>query len=194
MIHLLSYKLIQHAIQNEYIKHEQADEYVYALNILLNILITDITMLAIGYFMNMLWECILFWLVYKVLRKYCGGFHFGTSLKCYLSSCFMCPAVLVIVQYAPYSQLIWGAITSITAIILFILSPVAAENKPLDEKEKKIFSRVAKILIIISMICWTASAIVLHNNTVSEIISLSTVSVTLFVIVGKIHLIVLNRA
>ena len=75
MIHKISEKAIMYAILNNYIKQEQYDEYVYALEIILNILITDITMIIIGLAMGMIWECILFWLVYKILRKYCGGYH-----------------------------------------------------------------------------------------------------------------------
>ena len=75
-----------YAILNNYIKQEQYDEYVYALEIILNILITDITMIIIGLAMGMIWECILFWLVYKILRKYCGGDHFSIILH-YVSGC-----------------------------------------------------------------------------------------------------------
>ena len=45
MIHKISEKAIMYAILNNYIKQEQYDEYVYALEIILNILITDITMI-----------------------------------------------------------------------------------------------------------------------------------------------------
>ena len=48
MIHKISEKAIMYAILNNYIKQEQYDEYVYALEIILNILITDITMIIIG--------------------------------------------------------------------------------------------------------------------------------------------------
>ena len=112
MIHKISEKAIMYAILNNYIKQEQYDEYVYALEIILNILITDITMIIIGLAMGMIWECILFWLVYKILRKYCGGYHFSTSLKCYLSSCIMCPVVLAVVRYVPYSMTVWGLLNS----------------------------------------------------------------------------------
>ena len=155
MIHKISEKAIMYAILNTYIKQEQYDEYVYALEIILNILITDITMIIIGLAMGMIWECILFWLVYKILRKYCGGYHFSTSLKCYLSSCIMCPVVLAVVRYVPYSMTVWGLLTLTALIILSILSPVEAANKPLDEKEQRIFGITARILIIISAVCWS---------------------------------------
>lgn len=177
-----------YAIRNKYIKQEQYDEYVYALEIILNILITDITMIIIGLAMGMIWECILFWLVYKILRKYCGGYHFSTSLKCYLSSCIMCPAVLVAVRYIPYNITVW-CVTTLTALItLSILSPVEAANKPLDEKEKKVFGIVSRILIIISALCWSITTVIFHQFILSKIISLSIISVAIFVIAGKIHL------
>ena len=56
MIHKISEKAIMYAILNNYIKQEQYDEYVYALEIILNILITDITMIIIGLAMGMIWE------------------------------------------------------------------------------------------------------------------------------------------
>ena len=188
MIHTISEQTIMYAIRNKYIEQEQYEEYLYALEIILNILIADITMIMIGLAMSMIWECIVFWLSYKILRKYCGGYHFSTSLKCYLSSCIMCPAVLVAVKSFPYNITVWGIITLTALIILFILSPVEASNKPLDEKEKQVFGIVARSLIIISVICWSITTIVFHQFTLSKIISLSIVSVALFVIAGKIHL------
>ena len=181
-----------YAILNNYIKQEQYDEYVYALEIILNILITDITMIIIGLAMGMIWECILFWLVYKILRKYCGGYHFSTSLKCYLSSCIMCPVVLAVVRYVPYSMTVWGLLTLTALIILSILSPVEAANKPLDEKEQRIFGITARILIIISAVCWSVTAIVFRQLILSKIISLSIISVAVFVIAGKMYLTVRN--
>ena len=46
----------------------------------------------------------------------------------------MCPVVLAVVRYVPYSMTVWGLLTLTALIILSILSPVEAANKPLDEK------------------------------------------------------------
>lgn len=188
MIHKISEKTIMYAIRNNYIKQEQFEEYLYALEIILNILATDVTMIIIGLAMNMIWECILFWFVYKILRKYCGGYHFSTSLKCYLSSCIMCPIVLAIVKYITYSITVWGIITLTALIILFLLSPVEAANKPLDEKETQVFGTVSKILIIIFAVCWSITTIIFHQFILSKIISLGIISVATFVMTGKIYL------
>ncbi|MCI5892468.1 MAG: accessory gene regulator B family protein [Clostridiales bacterium] len=188
MVHKISEKTIMYAIRNKYIEQEQYEEYLYALEIILNILITDITMIIIGFAMGMIWECIIFWLSYKILRKYCGGYHFGTSLKCYLSSCIMCPVILTVIKYVPYSILVYGIITLTASAILFVLSPVEAANKPLDEKEKRVFGKVARILVFISVVCWSITAIIFNQYILSKVISLSIISVAIFVVAGKIYL------
>lgn len=187
MVQALSESIVTYAIRNDYIKQEQYDEYSYALNMVLNILFTDITMLIIGCLMHMVGECIVFWLAYKILRKYCGGFHFNTSLRCYLSSCVMCPVILWMIRYIPYDILIWSMITAVALTVLFIFSPVEAVNKPLDEKETLVFGKIARLLILLMAIVYTAMT-VFHLYIASKVISLSIICVMLFVIAGKIHL------
>ena len=95
-----------------------------------------------------------------------------------IGSCKVCS-----VQYD-----VWGLLTLTALIILSILSPVEAANKPLDEKEQRIFGITARILIIISAVCWSVTAIVFRQLILSKIISLSIISVAVFVIAGKMYL------
>ena len=76
MFHGFSEKVISFAAKNKYISQEEFEEYTYGFELILSILLTDITVLLIGLLMNMLVESIVFWVVYKILRKYTGGFHF----------------------------------------------------------------------------------------------------------------------
>ena len=56
MIHKISEKAIMYAILNNYIKQEQYDEYLYSIEIILHIVITDITMIIIGLYMGLICE------------------------------------------------------------------------------------------------------------------------------------------
>lgn len=165
---------------------------MYALNIIFNIIITDFTLIFIGVLMGMLWECVGFWLVYKILRKYCGGYHFSTSLKCYFSSCVICYAVLLAIQYIPYSAGVWSIASAAAATLLLILTPVEAVNKPLDEKECLVFGKIANVLIC-AMAAIYVGAVVLSLFTAAKIISLGMIFVALFVIAGKLNLAYLKR-
>lgn len=187
MLSSLTEILVNQAICDDYIEEEQHDEYAYALNLLFNVLIADISTVIIGVSMHMVWECVLYWIIYKTMRKYCGGFHFSTSLKCYLSSCIMCPIVLLTIQCAPYNVLAWSSIAVLATLALFIFSPVAAMNKPLDEQETVMFGRIARIIISVIISAYII-AVISDCYIIAKIISLAIVSVAVFAVIGKIQL------
>lgn len=186
MIQVLSDKIISSAVYRGYINHGQYEEYAYAMNLFLNALITDITIIAFGIGMHMVKECIIFWLIYMILRKYCGGYHFSTSIKCYLSSCVMCPVVLTLIRFVPYHLLYWSLTVAVSSIILLVLSPVAATNKPLDKKEVEVFGKIARTLIIFVLIMYIITAS-LGLKMISKTISLALFSAMIFVVAGKVH-------
>lgn len=187
MIGSLTEIMVKQAICNDYIKEEQHDEYAYALNLLFNVLITDVSTVIIGLAMHMIWECVIFWIIYKIMRKYCGGFHFSTSFKCYLSSCVMCPIVLLTVKYVPFEVVTWSSIVLLAISLLFILSPVAAKNKPLDEKEIVLFSKVARISILVIMSAYII-AVIADCNIMAKVISLAIIFVAFFAVLGEMQL------
>ena len=187
MVQALSERIVTYAVRNNFLKSDQYEEYSYALNLVLNIFFTDITLILIGIIMSMIWECVVFWLLYKVLRKYCGGYHFSTSLRCYLSSCVMCPIVLLVIRYVPYNIWLWSIAMTAAAVTLLVLSPVPALNKPLDEKETELFGRVAKILTLAVTLFYIVM-VIFNFYGMAKIISLSVVCVMIFVVVGKLAL------
>lgn len=192
MVQAVSEKIIAYAVSSGYVRQEQREEYIYGLVLIINIFITDISMLLIGLAMNMVLECIGFWFFYKLLRKFCGGYHFSTSLRCYLSSVFMCPVVLLCIRYQPYTLLLQHIAVFVSYLILLILSPVPALNKPLDDKEVIIFGRAARIIVSAVSVIYAVCA-VFEMRILSGIIMISMISVTIFVIAGKIHFLILKK-
>lgn len=186
MFHGFSEKVISFAAKNKYISQEEFEEYTYGFELILSILLTDITVLLIGLLMNMLVESIVFWVVYKILRKYTGGFHFDSGVICYLSSCIMGPIVLLIIRYCPYDAVTYSICTAASLMILFLLSPIEAIQKPLDDTEKKVFGKWARILISIAAVVF-ALCVWRHAYT-AKILAVSIMAVTLFAIMGKIKL------
>ena len=183
----ISKKILDYAKLNGCIRDDCYDEYLYMLTMILNILITDVPMLAIGIVMKMVWECIMFWIIYKILRKYCGGFHFSTSLRCYLSSCVMCPAVLCSIRFIPYNMIFFSVLAAASAVILLILSPIAALTKPLDPAEISVFGKIARIITIIALLLYIAF-VFLQLYTAAKIIVLDLMCVAVFAVWGKLQL------
>lgn len=86
--------------------------------------------------MGMLWQSVLFLFLFVSVRRFAGGFHFSSQIMCYLSMCIMCSLVLLIIKYSENNVMLYSIIMTISIIILLMLSPVPAIEKPLDAKKK----------------------------------------------------------
>lgn len=192
MIASLAEKITSKLVEYGSVEKDEYEEYVYAVTMIMTIIVTDVTTMAIGLLMGMFWECVGFCFIYKFLRKYCGGFHFSTSLRCYLSTCVMCPVALLMIKYCSDNLWLLSSILLLSAIVLLILSPVEAVNKPLDEKEQKVFGIVARILVLLSAVCYTIFAILRFFNAV-KVMAISIAFVALFAIIGNVHLKTLTK-
>lgn len=170
-----------------YISSEDFEEYTYGLDLILSVIVSDIAMLAIGIIFQMVWEVIVFTFIYKCIRRYTGGFHCETALLCIISSCIMCVCVLLAIKYFPFNFIIYTAATIFLLAILFVLSPIEAINKPLDDMELKIFGRRARIVICTVLVVFSAVCI-LGWSSIAKVMSISIADVTLFAILGKVKL------
>ena len=77
-----------------------------------------------------------------------------------------------------------------SAIILFILAPVEAKNKPLDNIEKRVFRFRSRISIIVILCVFMILHYLPNEYTYycSTIISVSVIAVTVFAVEGKLKL------
>lgn len=186
MFHGISAKIVAYAVNNGYTDSSRTEIYIYGLELLLTVLFTDITVLAIGISMRMTLEAIIFWYLYKLLKKYVGGYHFNSQALCYLSTCIMTFVGLLAIRYCPYSTNSGAGITAFLLLTLFLLSPVPAENKPLDDKETKVFGRIAKVMVFAVTIIYSLTITAL-SVYISKVISVSLFFVFVYAVVGKIN-------
>lgn len=186
-----SKKIVYSAVRKDIVKNEEVDEIIFGLNSFFTVVLNIITALIIGLVLHMVFEIVLFIFIYMMLRKYVGGSHSKTSLRCYLSSCVMYIAVPLIIKYYPFSSLFTVCITVISAIIMFILAPVEAVNKPLDDIERKVFKLRARRNICICLAVFLA----LHYTNFfsvtyywSIVFTVSMAVVALFAVTGRLKL------
>ena len=123
--------------------------YEYAYGVLLGrvaiYLITVILGIATGNWLEML----VFLLPFTVLRQYAGGIHLEKAGSCMVVSSIL---VLLCGQYlASGSAVMWQIrIIWLAAVgVIFVMAPVDASSKKLDEKEKKVYGMRARAILII---------------------------------------------
>lgn len=188
MFKATSSKLSIKAMNNGVITSQEIDETTYALNNFFTLLCNIITALVIGVIFNMVLEMVLFILSYKSLRKYCGGGHAKTAITCYISSCITYGVVLVTIKFYPLTNYQTIILVICACIILFILSPVEAIKKPLDDIEKKVFRFRSRISIVVYMCIFLILHHVSNTYYYSLVLAVNIVTVTVFAIEGKIQL------
>lgn len=187
----ISARLVNDAVRRNIVKPEDVEECVFSLMSFFTIALNIISALIIGLILNMVIEVMLFIVIFKTLRMYVGGSHSKTPIRCYVSSCIMYAAVPLAVRYYPFSSLITVCITVISAVIMFVLSPVDALNKPLDEIERKVFRRRARVMICISLIIF----LILHYTNIfpssyyySIVFTVTMTVIAYYAITGKVAL------
>lgn len=137
-------------IQEKYI-----ELYAKAMEVVLAIGINLVSALLIGYFCGMWWHCILLLLAFIPLRSYAGGYHARGYVSCYFESCGLLAAVLLAIKYVALDgnrmASVWQLFFA-SVIVVFSLAPLADENKPISEKEAKVFKRRTRIVLIVEVL------------------------------------------
>lgn len=120
--------------------------------------------LILSVFLNMVIEGILLIIPFILIRKFCGGFHFQSSVLCGIVSTTVLTAFLLgvrlVVSTSSYGW--WALLLFLAAIQISIFSPIDSEGRRLTQNEKRVFKRIAIALSIITLIVCAVLA-VLHQ-------------------------------
>lgn len=180
----VSEKIVLSGIRDKYIEDGKKDEIIYGLNMFFNLSINIITMVAIGIISDRLWECVLFCWIYKFMRKYSGGFHFESAWICYISSCIMYLCVIGLVSVFPFNTYATSIIVTISSVIIWGSSPVESINKPLEQCEKTVYGKKAKIRTVLVLLSYFAMLFL--NPGGANVIAIGIVFVMIFMVAGEI--------
>lgn len=120
--------------------------------------------LIISIFLNMIVEGILLIIPFILIRKFCGGFHFQSSILCGIVSTAVLTAFLMGVRLVVSAGSFgwWALLLFYAAIQIAIFSPIDSEGRRLTQNEKKVFKKIAIALSFITLIVCAGLA-VLHQ-------------------------------
>lgn len=143
-------KLIYFMETNGAISEEDRDVYEYALKSAWILGINIITSLIIGLVLRAPWYCILLLLAVIPLRSDAGGYHAPNAWRCYLLSCAGLIAILLWVKAEiPFQGLLTACMAILSFLLIFRYAPLEADNKPLDEVEKRVIGKRARKIVTV---------------------------------------------
>lgn len=150
MYRKLSCKITEWFVDKKIISSDEREIYQYSVEVLLSDAIYLFVAFLTALLTNSLLASIAFLLGFLLLRKFSGGYHASTYLRCHFL--FWVNQILMIAVYyllpGEYSRIASLIFISISIVCVFVLAPVENENKPLSDKEKRKYGFLSKMVII----------------------------------------------
>ena len=118
--------------------------------------------LIISVLLHMVVEGILLIIPFILIRKFCGGFHFQSSVLCGIVSTLVLTAFLLgirlVLDTEGYGWWCVALLLSMAQVNIF--SPIDSEGRRLTQNEKKVFKKITTALSIITIaICAVLTAL-----------------------------------
>lgn len=167
------------------IKADDYDIYQFGIENTILKIVHMASYLILGLLFGRLPELIVFLIAFIPLREYAGGFHAKTPLRCYIISCSTVFTVLLLIRLASPVLMEYSIpIALIGSFLLFLVIPVEAQDKPLDESEKIYYKSKGGFLILLTLIL-TLLFKILQMDEIGFILSLALFYEMVIAIAGK---------
>ena len=132
------------------------------------------------------WACIPFLLGFAPIRKYAGGYHATTHFRCHIISAVifsMCLFASSCLDVRCEGLLIIGIINW---IVILILAPISARNKPLSNQRMSKNRTMSIIIASIETVLAFGFFVLKASNGVAEIFYLGALSAAVSLVIAKI--------
>lgn len=157
-------KMITHKLkENNIITSEQYEICQFGVQQGLTIILNIITTIIIGIVLGMLWQAVVFMVLYIPLRSNAGGYHARNAVLCYVYSVLLMITVLLAIKHLLIPRFICIIAFLISCMIILFLAPVEDYNKPLDSIEQKVYKKRTMIIIAIESLLFLIG--ILFNRT-----------------------------
>lgn len=124
--------------------------FSYAVYSLLFGLLPILLAFVLGILFRMPQESLIMILPFMLIRKFSGGYHLNDPKKCVIFSSLLLALALwgVRMFLATQSTALLSSLVSLSALSLWILSPIENDARNLSESEMKHFRKIARILSV----------------------------------------------
>ena len=194
MIGNLSSKIVEKLIGLSIISDTEQELYVYGFFVLLShILFLAITVIF-GILLDIVLASVIFYIAFQFIRRYAGGIHASSELKCELATtlsiflCLLC--IKVCMQYNAELLILFPTLAA--SFLVFFLCPLDTPEKPLTQKEKSHFRKVSRIVLFLILLV-IAVSFCLKFKILMYPCSLSLILESILLVFGKIKGVLIKK-
>lgn len=187
MISSLSSLITEALYKSQVIAEEDKELYVYGFFVLLSKGLFFLVSAFFGWTLGVLWESIVFYIMFSTLRSYAGGFHASkesictccTTVSLFLSSLSICYMEKIGNMAIPFCVL------AVCGAVVYLLAPLDSEDKPLTPAELALYRQKAKEIVVAIWII-SIGSVCLHLPAVLYTASASMVLESCLLGLGRI--------
>lgn len=160
---------------------ERAEVINYGIQLIVGEIPKILLLFVVAFILQIGWLTIFAFFAILPYKKYSGGFHLKTHLGCIIGTCLFYFLTVYISKYIVFEQvyikyIIMLAEWVFSMLMVKLYAPADTENLPiLSEKERKHKKIMSYVTLTITLIV----AIVIPNNTISNILIIGTFLQTL---------------
>ncbi len=154
MIGDFSTKIVKKLVDTSIIHDAEQELYVYGFFILLSQILYFILTTILGIVFDIVLESVIFYVAFQFIRRYAGGIHASSELKCEIvttTSIFLCLLCIKLCEINNVQILIW-IVTIIATVFIFVFCPLDTPEKPLTKEEYKYFRKISWVILLLIML------------------------------------------
>ena len=166
MYQKIAKEITNYFINKGIIKNCEKEMYEYSYEIMISQFFYIIIMLLISLIFGAILESLAFFVGFYICRKYSGGYHASTYMKCHILFSLNHILFLIILKTikGQYVSLLTFVSVCTSVIIIFLFSPIDHPNKPFSTTEFTKYKRNSRVLAILSTLLVILFNIFDNNN------------------------------
>lgn len=174
------------------ISGEERDIVQYGLESMGGNLLGAVMTILIGICFKHVGDTLLLCLFLFPLRKYAGGFHADTKVRCWIVSVIMLGSSFALFTAFDHSMAFFGVCAAISGCVVWILAPTDNPSKKLDMAEYKVYRRRSRGILGVESVVLTLALCMGWKSIIrSMCTTFFVVSVSL--LVGRIKNVLLSK-
>ena len=174
-------------LNKEIITDDKYSIFRYGCELIISTIVYTLVFIVISIVTNSFISSMLFYAGFLVTRKFCGGFHASTYIRCHLLFAFNHLLFIAFDKFFPRQYAVPVLIiTGVFCVIsIAVFAPIDHKNKPFTKGEYYFFRKCSFVLSGVILVGLTLSIVFIEDRSYSLSVMFGVLSATVSMLVAR---------
>lgn len=154
MYNRLASNIAKVMLDNKTIDSSKIDIYIYGIELIIAYLCYFVVLILNAILTKTILETVFFCLGFMLLRRFAGGYHTSTYLKCqllFVANQYLFVVLIKTITIEVYNYVL-VFILGFSVLSIWIFAPIDHENRRFNQKERVHFQRISRVYSLVVVI------------------------------------------